>query len=216
MSTRARWLVAVLVVALVVAALWVPLPSPLTLRDAAARLGPWAPLGFLLLHAVVTSTPVPRTAFTLTGGLLFGPVLGVVLCLVASTVSAAVGFAVARRLGADAAARTRERIGPGRIRALEERLSARGLLTVVSTRLVPAIPFAPLNYAFGLTTVPARPYVLGTLVGLLPGTVAIVLLGDAVTGRPSPTMLVVFLVSGALGVVGLLVSARRRGGPDAA
>jgi uncharacterized membrane protein YdjX (TVP38/TMEM64 family) len=199
----------VVVLAAIVAVV-VPLPSPLALRDAAAGLGAWAPLGFLLLHTVVTTTPLPRTAFTLSAGLLFGPVLGVALCLVASTVSAVIGFAIARRLGGRAV----HRLGPGRVRALEERLCDRGLLTVLSTRLVPAIPFAPLNYTLGVTSVGWWHYVVGTAVGLVPGTAAVVLLGDAATGRPSPAMVVVFLVSGALGLVGVLVSARpRSGGP---
>lgn len=92
---------------------------------------------------------------------------------------------------------------------LESRLSARGLLTVTSTRLVPAIPFAPLNYTFGVTSVGWRPYLLGTAVGLVPGTAAVVLLGDAVTGTTSPAMLAVFAVSGSIGLVGVLLSARR-------
>lgn len=207
MRPTTRWLVlAAVPVLAVVAALVVPLPSPLALRDSAAALGTWAPLGFLLLHAVVTTTPLPRTAFTLSAGLLFGPVLGVALCLVASTVSAAIGFALARRLGG----RATRHLGPGRVRALEERLSERGLLTVLSTRLVPAIPFAPLNYTLGVTSVRWWHYLVGTAVGLVPGTSAVVLLGDAATGRPSPGMLAAFLVSGAVGLVGFLVSARRR------
>ncbi len=215
---RARWvLLAVLLLALVVVALTVPLPSPLQVRDEVHALGPWAPLAFLVVHALVTTTPLPRTAFTLGAGLMFGPWLGLLLCVVASTVSAALGFAVARRLGG----RAIRRLGAGRVRMLESRLSSRGLLTVTSMRLVPAIPFAPLNYTFGVTTVAWRPYLLGTAVGLIPGTAAVVLLGDAATGSTSPAMVAVFLVSGAVGVVGVLLSARRprhdpSAGPDVA
>lgn len=201
-----RWaLLASLLVGLVVVALTVPLPSAVHVRDEVRALGPWAPVAFLLVHALVTTTPLPRTAFTLSAGLLFGPWLGLLLCLVASTVSAALGFAVARRLGGRAV----RRLGAGRVRMLESRLSSRGLLTVTSTRLLPAIPFAPLNYTFGVTTVAWRPYLLGTAVGLVPGTAAVVLLGDAVTGGTSPAMVVVFVVSGTIGLVGVLLSARR-------
>lgn len=107
---RARWaLLAGLLVAAVVVALTVPLPSPIEVRDQVRVLGPWAPLVFVLVHTLVTTTPLPRTAFTLGAGLLFGPWLGLLLCLVASTASAAVGFAVARRLGG----RAIRRLGPG-------------------------------------------------------------------------------------------------------
>ena len=174
--TRGLLLLGLLAVAVVVA-LAVPLPSPLELRDWAIRLGPSAPLIFFLAHAIITTTPIPRTAFTLAAGLMFGPVWGMGLAVSASMVSAPVGFAVARRLGGRAIAR----LGPERVKALERRLCERELLTVTSTRLV-GIPFAPLNYTLGVTSVGWRAYVLGTFLGLLPGTAAVVLLGDAVTG----------------------------------
>jgi uncharacterized membrane protein YdjX (TVP38/TMEM64 family) len=207
--TRALLLLAVLVAALVLA-FTVPLPTPLELRDWAIRLGPTAPLVFFLAHAIVTTTPIPRTAFTLAAGLMFGPVWGSALAIGASLVSALLGFAIARRLGGRAIAR----LGPHRVRALEERLCERELLTVTSTRLV-GIPFAPLNYTLGVTSVRWPAYVIGTLVGLVPGTAAVVLLGDAVTGGTSPAMIVMLLVTGTLGAIGVIVSARgrRRGAP---
>jgi uncharacterized membrane protein YdjX (TVP38/TMEM64 family) len=200
--TRALLLLAVLVAAVVVA-FTVPLPSPFELRDWAVRLGPTAPLVFFLAHAIVTTTPIPRTAFTLAAGLMFGPVWGLALAVGASLVSALLGFAIARRLGGRAIAR----LGPHRVRALEERLCERELLTVTSSRLV-GIPFAPLNYTLGVTTVRWRPYLVGTAIGLVPGTAAAVLLGDAATGSLSPASLAVLLVSGAIGVVGVLLCAR--------
>lgn len=205
MRTRTRWLLAfVALVVTVVVAVVVPLPSPLELRDWARAAGPLAPVLFLVTHALVTTTPLPRTAFTLSAGLMFGPWWGVTLCVVASTLSALAGFAISRRIGG----RAIERLGPGRVRMLEERLSERGLLTVTSARLVPALPFAPLNYTLGVTSVRWWPYFLGTLVGLVPNTTVIVLLGNLATGGTSPTMVIVFLVSGAVGVLGMLLSAR--------
>lgn len=204
-SARARWLLlaGVLLVAVVVA-LVVPLPAPLTVRDRVEALGAWAPVTFLLVHALVTTTPLPRTVFSLSAGVLFGPWLGLALCLVASTASAAAAFAISRRLGG----RAIDRLGPRRVRAVESRLSSRGLLSVTSARLVPAIPFAPLNYTFGVTSVRWWHYLVGTAIGLVPGTSAVVLLGDAATGSLSPASLGVFAVSGAIGLVGVLLCAR--------
>ncbi len=202
--TRGLLLLGLLAVAVVVA-LAVPLPSPLELRDWAIRLGPSAPLIFFLAHAIITTTPIPRTAFTLAAGLMFGPVWGMGLAVSASMVSALVGFAVARRLGGRAIAR----LGPERVKALERRLCERELLTVTSTRLV-GIPFAPLNYTLGVTSVGWRAYLLGTFLGLIPGTAAVVLLGDAVTGGSSPGMIAILAVTATLGAAGILVSARGR------
>ena len=47
------------------------------------------------------------------------------------------------------------------------------------------------------------PYTLATLAGMLPGTAAVVILGDALTGDVSPLLLLVSLCTGLLGL-GLL------------
>ena len=70
---------------------------------------------------------------------------------------------------------------------MRARLDRSGLLAMVSLRLIPAVPFAPLNYALALSGARFGPYVAGTVLGVLPGTVAIVVLGDAaVGGNPHP------------------------------
>ena len=76
------------IVILVAVALLVPLPTAVQLRDWATSVGPWFPLAFLAAHIVVTVFPFPRTAFTLAAGLLFGPLLGVAIAVVASTAAA--------------------------------------------------------------------------------------------------------------------------------
>ena len=52
------------------------------------------------------------------------------------------------------------------------------------------------------------PYTLATLAGLLPGTAAVVILGDALAGHPSPMLYLVSLCTAALGVTGLIIEIR--------
>jgi uncharacterized membrane protein YdjX (TVP38/TMEM64 family) len=89
------------------------------------------------------------------------------------------------------------------------RLDRSGLLAVTSLRLIPAIPFSVLNYAAGLSGVRFAPYLLGSVLGTAPGTIALVVLGDAVTGDVPPALLAVSVTGGLLGTVGALVAARR-------
>ena len=56
-----------------------------------------------------------------------------------------------------------------------------GFKIVVLLRLSPVLPFSALNYALGLTRVSLRDYVLGSWIGMLPGTVLYVYLGSLVT-----------------------------------
>jgi uncharacterized membrane protein YdjX (TVP38/TMEM64 family) len=87
-----------------------------------------------------------------------------------------------------------------------------GFKIVLLTRLSPLFPFTLLNYAFGLTKVRFRDYVLASWIGMLPGTVMYVYLGSTVKeladiaagnveGEGGPARLVLFFVGLAATVV---------------
>ena len=193
--------------ALVAIALFVPLPTAVQLRDWARSLGPWFPPAFLAAHTVVTVFPFPRTAFTLASGLLFGPVLGIVIAVTASTASAVLALLLVRAAGWQL---TRLVQHPA-LESVDERLRERGWPAVLSLRLIPAVPFSVLNYAAGASAVRVGPYLAATFVGVLPGTAAVVVLGDALTGTVSPLLMVVSLCTAAVGIAGLVYEFRGLG-----
>jgi uncharacterized membrane protein YdjX (TVP38/TMEM64 family) len=185
-------------------AMLVHLPTPVQLRDWAESLGPWFPLAFLATHIVVTLVPVPRTAFTLAAGLLFGPVLGVAIAVVASTASALLAMLLVRAAGLQLNRLVKHRA----MDKVDHRLRERGWRSVLSLRLLPVVPFAPLNYAAGASGVGVLPFLLATVVGLLPGTTAVVTLGDALTDHVNPMLYVVSVCIGAVGATGLILEMR--------
>ncbi len=196
--------IAATIVILVAILLLVPRPGAVQLRDWATSVGPWFPLAFLAAHIVITVFPFPRTAFTLASGLLFGPWLGISIAVVASTVSALLALLLVR-----AAGWRLDRLVPHpRIKTLDARLRQRGWPTVMSMRLIPAVPFSVLNYAAGASAVRVLPYTWATLAGLLPGTAAVVILGDALTNHISPMLILVSLFTASLGVAGLIYEIR--------
>ncbi|GAT09518.1 hypothetical protein AU184_05820 [Mycolicibacterium novocastrense] len=192
------------IVILVAVALLVPMPTAVQLRDWATSAGPWFPLAFLAAHIVVTVFPFPRTAFTLGAGLLFGPVLGIPLAVTAATISAVIAVLLVRAVGL----RLDRAVRHPRIESVNARLRERGWPTVLSMRLIPAVPFAVLNYAAGVSSVRVLPYALATLAGLVPGTAAVVILGDALTGNVSPLLVLISFCTACLGVAGLVYEVR--------
>lgn len=201
-------LVAVIIVSVL---LLVPVPSALQLRDWATSVGPWFPLVFLATYIVATVFPIPRTAFTLAAGLLFGPSLGISLAVLASTCSAVIAFHLVRATGW----RLGRVLRHPRVEQVEQRLERRGWPVVVSLRLIPAVPFSVLNYAAGASSVRAVPYSVASFVGLVPGTAAVVILGDALTGSIDPLLVAVSCGTALIGLAGLVFEARRRPGTDA-
>lgn len=196
-----------LVAALVVAAVVLPVPEPAELRTWASGAGAAAPALMFLAYVVATLVPIPRTVFSLASGLLLGPVVGVTVALVATAVSGLLSFALARSLGRRIVARHLTR---ARVRAVDERLTGGGWLAVASLRMIPAIPFLPTNYACGLSSVRTRHFMAGTVAGSVPGTVAVVVLGDTLTGGTPPALLAAFIVFAVAGAAGLWLAIRRQ------
>jgi uncharacterized membrane protein YdjX (TVP38/TMEM64 family) len=204
LSRRQLVMLATAIVILVALAVLVPLPSAVQLRDWATSVGPWFPLAFLGAHIVVTVFPFPRSAFTLAAGLLFGPLLGVAIGVIASTISAVIALFLVRAAGWQLSRLVRH----PRVDVLDARLRARGWPTILSMRMIPVVPFSVLNYAAGASAVRVVPYTLASAMGLLPGTAAVVILGDALTGNVSPLLFLVSLCTASLGIAGMVYEIR--------
>lgn len=207
MRRRTKAIVAgTLLAVLVVAALVLPVPGPAGLRAWASGSGAVAPLLFLAGYSVLAVAPVPRTVFNLAAGLLLGNAVGITVAMLATVTAAAVAFGLARVLGRDLVARHLHRSW---VRAVDDRLAGGGTLAVTSLRLIPVVPFAPMNYCCGLSSTALRPFLLGTALGSLPGTIAIVLLGDALTGSTPPALLACYAAFALIGALGLVRVVRK-------
>jgi uncharacterized membrane protein YdjX (TVP38/TMEM64 family) len=111
---------------------------------------------------------VPVIPMTVACGWLYGP-WGAALALAAAVASAATSFAIARALGGASAAQAL--LERPKARALSDLVARGGILTVALVRLSPILPFTPANAVMGLTPMRLRDLVLGTALGMAPGTI---------------------------------------------
>jgi uncharacterized membrane protein YdjX (TVP38/TMEM64 family)/rhodanese-related sulfurtransferase len=146
-----------------------------------ASLGPWAPIGHMMLFALGTVAFVPGVVFSLAGGALFGPFWGSLWNLAGATLGATLAFLVARYVAGEWVARK----AGGLLKRLIDGVDAEGWRFVAFVRLVPLFPFNLSNYALGLTGIPLRDYVIATLICMAPGAVAYTWLGHAGRGALS-------------------------------
>jgi uncharacterized membrane protein YdjX (TVP38/TMEM64 family)/rhodanese-related sulfurtransferase len=144
-------------------------------------LGPWAPIGYVMLFALATVAFVPGVVFSLAGGALFGPFWGSLWNLAGATLGATLAFLVARYIAGELVARK----AGGLLKRLIDGVDAEGWRFVAFVRLVPLFPFNLSNYALGLTRIPLRDYVIATVVCMAPGAVAYTWLGHAGRGALS-------------------------------
>ncbi|WP_428099021.1 TVP38/TMEM64 family protein [Candidatus Rariloculus sp.] len=131
---------------------------------------------FLVAYVAVTVLLVPATFPTLAAGFLFGMPFGLVLVSAGSLLSASSAFLVGRFFARDWVKRRIERLAW--FNALDIATRTDGFTIVALSRLSPLFPFFLLNYAFSVTGVRFRDYVLATWIGLLPILVLYVYVGS--------------------------------------
>ena len=177
-SGWSRWLVGgVLVLAVVIFARQLPLAAGLNREfHGFAELGVWGPVLFVVFYVVATVLMLPASVLTFGAGAVFGVMWGSVYVSIGATLGATVSFLVGRHLARSAVARKIE--GNERFAAIDKAVANEGWKIVCLTRLSPVFPFTLLNYAFGLTQVRLRHYVLASWIGMMPGTVTYVYLGS--------------------------------------
>jgi uncharacterized membrane protein YdjX (TVP38/TMEM64 family) len=173
--------------------------------------GIWGPLAFFLIYIGAVVATIPGTFFGIIAGALFGSLLGVIIISISSTVGASLTFLIARYFARDAVAHwlSKNRI----MKRLDELTEQQGIMIVGLTRLIPLFPFTLLNYGFGLTKVSFKTYVFWSWLGMLPGTIIVVVGTDALTqgltqGRIPWELIAVVLITTV--ILGLMILYARR------
>lgn len=131
------------------------------------------PLWLILAYVAAGLLMFPLTLMIAATAIALGPVWGFSTALAGALASAVVGFWIGRLVGR----RPIERQGGVLIDRLSRRLASRGVFAVASVRAVPVAPFTVVNMVAGASHVRFGDFVLGTLVGLAPGTLAFSILG---------------------------------------
>ena len=127
-----------------------------------------AVIGFIVLYAVVVAASLPgATVMTLAGGFLFGVWLGSVLNVFGATAGATLLFLVARSAVGDG---LRQRAGPF-VKRMEDGFRRDAFNYLLFLRLVPVFPFWVVNLVPAFLGMRLGPYVIATLIGIIPGGV---------------------------------------------
>ncbi len=180
-----------------------------TLRGTAAH--PLAPLAVIPAFVAGSLVVAPVTGMIALCALLFGPWVASASAIAGTLTATVVNHAIGRRLG---------NVVEGRVpRAVTVRMKALGrssdAWSLAGLRLIPIAPFTVINLLAGASRVKLRDFLLGTIIGMGPGTVLICFSVDraraALAGEPvfEPWVLVVIAAAG-IALIGLRVLQQRR------
>ncbi|MGV8905959.1 MAG: TVP38/TMEM64 family protein [Acetobacterium sp.] len=164
--------------------------------------GLWGPLISILLM-VLQAFIAPIPAFLITGanGVIFGVFWGIVISWIGAMFGAAGTFFLARYLGV-AFVRKYEK-SEKLLKKVDEISSQYGTKVVFVARLLPFVSFDFISYAAGLSNMKPWSFFMATGIGMIPGTIAYVLLGNQILAlsRYSAGITIVVLVGIVLGLI---------------
>src|SRR5436190_8368073 len=174
-------MIALLVLGLTALWRWTPLAHTVSAEaviDLAKDFGSrwWAPLILMASYTPACLVMFPRPLITLAAVIAFGPWLGFVYALLGICGSAVVTYYIGRRMRRD----TVRRLAGPKLDRMINVLKRYGLLAMTLLRLVPIAPFAVESIVAGAIHMRLWHVVLGTAIGLLPGTLATTIFGDAI------------------------------------
>jgi uncharacterized membrane protein YdjX (TVP38/TMEM64 family)/Fe-S oxidoreductase len=162
-----------------------------TLRTLIGSYGSLAPVVYMLAYAIAPVFFLPGLPITIVGGILFGPLWGVIYTITGSTAGACMAFLVSRYLAREW---IEGKLKSPRWKRLDEGVEKHGWKVVAFTRLIPLFPFNLLNYAFGLTKIGFKQYAITTFLCMLPACIAFIVFSssllDLIRGRISLTFVI--------------------------
>lgn len=165
-------------------------------------LGPEAVVLYGALYFVLELLAVPALPLTLGAGYLFGVLKGTISVSISSSLAAGAAFLIARYGLRDTVTSLARRYP--RFRAIDRAIGREGFKFVFLLRLSPLLPFSISNYLYGLTSVNFTQFFIASWLGMLPGTIAYVSAGAAVSALADLESNKVTHVNPALVVVGVI------------
>jgi uncharacterized membrane protein YdjX (TVP38/TMEM64 family) len=178
------------------------------------EMGIWAPIIYIFLYTVGTLLILPSTPLNLTGGAFFGAWWGTLWTTLAAVIAAVVAFAFTRSIGREIVAKRMA----GKGKAIDAEMHQGGLFYMFAIRLLPIIPYGLVNFTAGLTSISFHDYLLGTVLGTVPGVLPFVMMGSGMKALSQGEILPLMA---ALALTGTLVGVatwyrRRRQNPQMA
>jgi uncharacterized membrane protein YdjX (TVP38/TMEM64 family) len=154
---------------------WSPQESLKNALEWIDQLGSLGAIAFIGIYIVATVAFLPGSILTLGAGVVFGVIQGSFYVFIGAVLGSTLAFLVGRYLARGWV--SRKIAGNEKFNAIDRAVGKEGLKIVLLTRLSPIFPFNLLNYAFGITGVTLKDYVIGSL-GMIPGTIMYVYIGS--------------------------------------
>ncbi len=165
--------------------------TPEGIREIVLSYGALSVVAYELLHAIRPFTFLPATPFTIAGGYIYGHARGLLFAMIGTTLASIVTFGMSRYLFRDY---IKKRLS-AHYAGFDSRFDSSGILTVAAMRVIPVLPFDAVGYVAGVSSISFKDYLIGTLIGELPGAFVLTMLGSSLMNMGSPWFLVSLILA---------------------
>jgi uncharacterized membrane protein YdjX (TVP38/TMEM64 family) len=156
--------------------------TPQGIRDAIDSFGALSVVTFIIANLVRPLLFLPISPFTIAGGFMFGMWWGLLWAMVGSTGSAVLIFILSRYMLHDLVTGSLK----GRYPSVDKMLEGRGWSFMFFLRLIPLLPFDLVSAFAGASDLKFRDFLIGTILGEIPGAFVLVMLGTSLDNVGSP------------------------------
>jgi phospholipase D1/2 len=173
----------------------------------ALRRSPWAPLAIIAVYTPAAFLMFPRPLITLLAVIAFGPWKGFAIAITGIIGSALATYFVGRSLPE----KTLQRLAGRKLERTTQAIRKRGLLSVFAVSVAPVAPFPVVGMVAGAVKIKLWHYVLGTVMGMTPGTLATTVFARQIEAAlENPSTINYWVVAAVIGIlVGLVLVVRR-------
>lgn len=144
-----------------------------TLKNLILDSGYFAPLIYIIAFSLVPLTFFPDSLLAILGGTIFGLSRGFLYTSIGALIGGSISFFISRILGQSFV----EKLENDKLKNIQNLLKDNGFLMILLLRLIPLFPFDLISYGAGLTKISYKDFLLGTLIGIIPGILVFVNLG---------------------------------------
>lgn len=155
-------------------------------------------VSFLLMILQAIVAPIPAFFITLANAAIWGWWQGALLSWTSSMVGASLCFYIARILGRDVVVRLNSHAA---VQQMERFFDRYGANAIVIARLLPFVPFDPVSYFAGLTSVKFWKFFVATGLGQLPATVVYSYAGGQLSGGAQAFMIGLLILFAAAALI---------------
>lgn len=191
-------LVLLAVIVLTVLWKWTPLnewvtPENLKLLINTLNDNPFTPLIVITIFAFASLIGIPLTLLVITVAISFGAWPGSLYAIIGSLLSAILGYLAGEWLGR----KNVTQIAGSKLNRLSKRLANHGVMAIITVRIIPVAPFTVINLVAGASHIRLKDFIWGTLIGVLPGILAITVFADSllrVVQQPALLEIMIFVL----------------------